>query len=85
MVLNCPNNKDTCYYFLGYRRQNIPGYPTYQIKGVDNVEYNLFISTTKLADDDEYQCQVGPFGDNKELRGVGHLIVQGLCVLSSIS
>lgn len=61
----------------GYERKNIPGFPTYEVQGVENIEYNLFIYPTTLDDDAEFQCQVGPFGDIKALRGIGHLIVQG--------
>ncbi|XP_069173216.1 nephrin isoform X1 [Procambarus clarkii] len=62
-------------FVLGFNR-TIPGYPRYEMVG-DGIggEHHLRIHNTSLADDADYQCQVGPADGHPAIRGTGHLTV----------
>ena len=51
--------------YLGYSRKPIPGYPTYEVQVFQEKVFNLFINPVRLEDDAEFQCQVGPAGDDE--------------------
>ena len=52
----------------GYDR-GLPGFPRYSVLGDDDLgTYNLQIANATLADNANYECQVGPAPGNKPIR-----------------
>ena len=59
----------------GYDR-SIPGIPRYSVLGSDNSgQFSLKIVNVSVADDADYECQVGPANYNKPIRAQAHLSV----------
>ncbi|XP_042902394.1 nephrin isoform X3 [Parasteatoda tepidariorum] len=55
-------------FVLGFDRM-IPGYPRYMMEGSgEDGVHDLRIENAQLEDDGEFQCQVGPHGENKAIR-----------------
>ena len=56
----------------------MPAYPRYEIVGrEDQHEYDLMIRDVTIADDAEFQCQVGPADGNPSLIGRAIVTVMG--------
>ncbi|KFM66179.1 Irregular chiasm C-roughest protein, partial [Stegodyphus mimosarum] len=54
----------------------IPGFPRYMMEGSgEDGVHDLRIENAQLEDDGEYQCQVGPAGENKAIRADVNLTV----------
>ncbi|XP_054719088.1 nephrin-like [Uloborus diversus] len=55
-------------FVLGFDRM-IPGYPRYIMEGSgEDGVHDLRIENAQIDDDGEFQCQVGPAGENKAIR-----------------
>lgn len=66
------------FILVGFNR-DIPGFPRYRMDGSEPLgEYHLIIDDVRLADDAEFQCQVGPARGNRPLLGRAYLSVIGL-------
>ena len=66
----------------GYDR-GLPGFPRYSVLGDDDLgTYNLQIANATLADNANYECQVGPGGGSPPIRSSARLDI--LCKYQSL-